>query len=173
MSNFISYGYNLCKMTQELDARCIVLSILLSMKLFALFTSQLPLVDVMLVVAVLWVMAGCPMACLARVEDMSTEFKDSLNAIKVQYEEMTDMVHSRLKKQNRLGEDSIKKLQMAYDQYEKRVGELEVSDPRLAEALKTEVVALMKIVVEDTPASETAVDKDHAHNDTVSIKTDA
>lgn len=143
------------------------------MKLFALFTSQLPLVDVMLVIAVFWVMAGCPMARLARVEEMSEEFKESLNAIKTQYEEMTDMVNTRLKQQNdRLG-DSTNKVQMAYDQYKKRVAELEVSDPRLAEALKTEFVALMELVMEDNPASEASADKDHVENVTVSVKSDA
>ena len=115
------------------------------------------------------------MACLTRVEEISEDFKERLNAIKTRYEERSDMEKIRLKQQiDRLG-DVANKIQMAYDQYKKRAAELAVSDPKLAEALRTEVVALIELMMGVDPASEASADKDHVDNatSTVSVKADA
>ena len=163
--SFATNAYALGTMTREQDARCIILSVLLTMKLFAVLTRQLPLLDIMLVVTVFWVMAGCPVACSEKIKEVVATFGESLKElVKEEFDteigpEVAELQH-HVKEMDQKTAEYAKKFDKAKLAFEKRLAELEATNPQLAEALKSEINLLMDIFQEGSDSGDAKSSED-------------
>ena len=118
----VIWPYRLGVLTREQDARCIILSILVTIKACSIFANRLPVTDIILVLAVFWVMAGCPNACLARIKEISETLNlSSGSLVQKMIDETVEVEVARVNKETLQIRERMQKFESLID----RVGNMQ------------------------------------------------